>query len=31
MLNIYIETPKGTSLQGTTCFDVFCLKIHLGV
>jgi len=29
--NVVIETPKGTSLPGTTCSDVLCVKIHLGV
>jgi len=28
MSNIVNETPKGTSLPGTTSFDVFCVKIR---
>jgi len=29
--NIVTETPKGTSLSGTTSFDLFCVKIRLGL
>jgi len=30
-LNLVLRPPKGTSLRGTTSFDVFCVKIRAGV
>ena len=30
-LNLVLRPPKGTSLRGTTSFDVFCVKICVGV